>query len=153
MQTPTVSYEFGPFVLVPSEHRLWHAGQPVHLSPKAFDLLVALAAANRRLVEKADLMRSIWPDTHVEESNLAQTVSLIRKALSVAPGGALYVETVPKKGYRMAVEVRTVSGEPAVGQPASTPKRLLRWRPILSVGAVVGATLAAIILVRFFAGL
>ncbi|MCE5306427.1 MAG: transcriptional regulator [Acidobacteriales bacterium] len=153
MQAPVVSYEFGPFVLAPSEQRLWHAGQPIHLPPKAFDLLVTLAVANRRLVEKAELLKTIWPDTHVEEANLAQTVSLIRKALGRAPGGALYIETVPKKGYRMAVEVRKIGGGQAMTQPPSSPERSLRWKPILSVGAVVGAALAAIILFRLFAGL
>ena len=60
---------------------LMRTGQPVHLTPKAFDLLLALVERHGRLVTKNELMTAVWPDTHVEETNLAFTVSALRKAL------------------------------------------------------------------------
>jgi DNA-binding winged helix-turn-helix (wHTH) protein len=152
MDTPSASYEFGPFVLMPAEHRLLHESTPVHLPPKAFDLLVALAVAGGHLVEKAQLMKAVWQQTHVEEANLAQTVSVLRKALAVAPNGSLLVETVPKRGYRIAVEVSRIE---APVPSATTPLgwwHSLRLKPVLSVGAIVGATLACVFLYRTLAG-
>ncbi len=152
MNKPLQIYEFGAFVLNPAENRLWYEGRPVHIPPKAFDLLVVLAHNGGHLMEKADLMKAVWPDTHVEEANLAQTVSVVRKALGHAPGGYLYVETVPKRGYRMAVEVRRVaSGAGAIPITAKTG-RALRMRSVLSLGALVGAALAFIILYRTLTG-
>src|SRR2546425_10948283 len=64
-------YEFGPFRLDPAERLLARHGQRVHLSPKAFDTLVALVENQGRLLEKDELLRRIWPDTVVEEGNLS----------------------------------------------------------------------------------
>lgn len=146
MNKPLEIYEFGSFVLNPAENRLCCEGRPIHIPPKAFDLLVVLARNGGRLMDKADLIKAVWLDTHVEEANLAQTVSVVRKALGNAPGGALYVETVPKRGYRLAVEVRRITCD-VHGVP-HTPKtgRALRMKSVLSLGALVGAALAFIII-------
>ncbi len=152
MDTPSASYEFGPFVLIPAEHRLLHQSTPVHLPPKAFDLLVALADAEGHLVEKAELMRSVWPQTHVEEANLAQTISVLRKALGVAPNGSSVVETVPKRGYRIAVKVSRIEAAARSATPALGWWRSLRLKPVLSVGAIVGAALACVFLYRTLTG-
>jgi DNA-binding winged helix-turn-helix (wHTH) protein len=71
-------YEFGPFRLDPAERLLARGGQPVALTPKAFDLLVYLVQRPGRLAEKRELMAALWPDTVVEEANLAYTVSALR---------------------------------------------------------------------------
>ncbi|HEX8163052.1 MAG TPA: winged helix-turn-helix domain-containing protein [Pyrinomonadaceae bacterium] len=104
---------FGPFRLDAAERVLLRDGEPVALTPKAFDTLLVLVARAGRLVEKDQLLEEVWQDTYVEEKTLAQNVLTIRKALGAAPGGAPYVETVPKHGYRFAAGVRVVAREGA----------------------------------------
>jgi DNA-binding winged helix-turn-helix (wHTH) protein len=82
-------------------------GHPVPLSPKAFDLLVVLTANPGRLLTKEQLMQAVWPDTTVEESNLAYHVFAIRKALGESADADRFIETVPKSGYRFVAPVRT----------------------------------------------
>ena len=152
MHKPLGLYEFGAFSLNPSENRLCCEGRPIHLPPKAFALLVLLAQNGGHLMEKADLITAIWPDTHVEEANLAQTVSVVRKALGDAPGGCLYVETVPKRGYRMAVEVKWIAWDPATLPVVPKTGPALPVKSILSVGALVGGALACFLLYRTLTG-
>jgi DNA-binding winged helix-turn-helix (wHTH) protein/tetratricopeptide (TPR) repeat protein len=96
--------EFGPFRIDPEQRLLSKDAQSIPLSPKAFDLLLVLVQRGGRVVFKNDLMKLLWPDTFVEESNLAQHVFQIRKAL----GDRAYIVTVPGRGYRFAEDVRTV---------------------------------------------
>src|SRR5256885_5915625 len=104
-------YEFGSFRLDPAEHLLLRAGKPVALTPKAFDTLVVLVEESGHLVRKDELMKRVWPDAFVEEVNLAQNVSAIRRVLDT--NGEQYIETVPKVGYRLNVKARVV-GEPEI---------------------------------------
>jgi len=77
MHAPGIGiYEFGPFRLDPVERILSGEGNAVALSPKAFDLLIALVSQAGRVVSKDELMREVWPDTFVEENNL--TVNILR---------------------------------------------------------------------------
>jgi Tol biopolymer transport system component/DNA-binding winged helix-turn-helix (wHTH) protein len=98
-------YEFGPFRLDPSEHFLLRDGKPVPLTPKAFDTLLVLVRNSGHLVEKEELMRLLWPNSFVEESNLNRNISMLRKALSESANDR-YIETVPKLGYRFVAEVK-----------------------------------------------
>ncbi|MBV8570409.1 MAG: winged helix-turn-helix domain-containing protein, partial [Acidobacteriaceae bacterium] len=98
-------YEFGPYRLEPVEHRLLRDGQPVSLTPKAFELLLYLVENHGRLVLKDQIMKAVWPGSFVEESNLTVCISALRKALGKDDTGLQYIETVPKKGYRFAVPV------------------------------------------------
>jgi serine/threonine-protein kinase len=97
--------EFGPFRLDPDERLLLRDGQPVALTPKAFDLLLYLADRHGRLVEKQTIMAALWPDTIVEEGNLASTVSALRKALGDDGGEQRVIATVPTRGYRFVMPV------------------------------------------------
>lgn len=97
-------YEFGPFRLDPSERLLTRDGQPVALTPRAFETLLALVRNAGHLVTKEELMKAVWGDAFVEPGNLVVTISVLRKAL--AGDGAKYVETVSKLGYRFVGEVR-----------------------------------------------
>jgi DNA-binding winged helix-turn-helix (wHTH) protein/Tol biopolymer transport system component len=103
--------EFGPFRVDPEQRLLFRDEQAIPLSPKAFDLLLVLLERNGQVVLKDDLMRLLWPDTFVEESNLGQHVFLIRKALGERAQGSSYIVTVPGRGYRFAQKVRTLSQE------------------------------------------
>jgi DNA-binding winged helix-turn-helix (wHTH) protein/TolB-like protein/Tfp pilus assembly protein PilF len=109
-------YEFGPFTLDASEHVLLRGGEPVPLTPKVFETLVLLVERHGRLVEKSELMKALWPDSFVEESNLTNNISVLRRALGEPPDRGRYIETVPKRGYRFAAEVRmsTVAADEVV---------------------------------------
>ena len=104
-------YKFGPFLLDPTEHRLLRDGKTVPLTPKAFETLVVLVQHQGRLLEKDELMKELWPDTFVEEGNLAFNVSIVRKALGEEQSEQRYIETVPKKGYRFAAPVTELTDE------------------------------------------
>ena len=106
--TPRIIYEFGPFRLDFQRHAITKSGQPVSLPLKAFDILVMLLDRRDTLVSKTDLLNHIWPNLLVEENNLAQHVSLLRKTLGQADGNSRYIETVPRVGYRFVGEVRLV---------------------------------------------
>jgi DNA-binding winged helix-turn-helix (wHTH) protein/predicted ATPase len=99
-------YEFGPFRLDPRERRLFRDDRPILLRTKVFDTLCALVRAHGRLVEKADLLQQVWPDSVVEEGNLAHNISALRKALGEPATGQEYIETVPGQGYRFVAQVR-----------------------------------------------
>jgi DNA-binding winged helix-turn-helix (wHTH) protein/pimeloyl-ACP methyl ester carboxylesterase len=102
-------YAFGPFQVDPTERLLLREGEGVSLRPKAFDALVVLCQNSQHLVSKNALMQKLWPGTFVDENNLSQNMSLVRKALGARPDGAAYVETVPGRGYRFtsAVSIRS----------------------------------------------
>ena len=95
-------YEFGPFRLEVAERRLLRAGEPVSLPPKAFDTLLLLVERRGHVVKKDEIISRLWPDTFVEENNLTQYISLLRKALGDGRDGGRYIETVPRWGYRFA---------------------------------------------------
>jgi DNA-binding winged helix-turn-helix (wHTH) protein/tetratricopeptide (TPR) repeat protein len=103
-----VLYEFGKFRCDPREQLLLHEDKPVSLSPKSFEILVALLQSNNRLLTKEELTQQIWPDSFVEESNLTVNISALRKVLGEIPGGQQYIETVPKRGYRFVAPVRAL---------------------------------------------
>jgi DNA-binding winged helix-turn-helix (wHTH) protein len=105
-----VIFEFGSFRLNPAERLLLRDQAQVRLPPKAFDALVVLVENRGHLLEKEELLRRVWPDTFVEESNLAQHISVLRKALQDGEDGSRYIETVPKRGYRFIAEVREHGG-------------------------------------------
>ena len=116
-------YQFGPFLIDVRERLLQRDGQPVALTPKAFDLLAALGAQPGHLLTKDELLRKVWPDTFVEESNLAYNVFALRKALGDAAESGLYIETVPKRGYRFTAAVTPIGSEreAALRAPAAWP--------------------------------
>ena len=101
-------YEFGSFRLDLHERVLLRDGHPVPLTPKAFDTLLVLVENGGHIVEKDELMQKVWPDTFVEEMNLARHVSTLRKVLGDRSDDHLYIETVAKRGYRFVASVREV---------------------------------------------
>ena len=103
-----VIYEFGRFRLDPEERQLLHQGRAVDLTPKAFSLLVILVENAGRLLTKARLKEKLWPDTHVDDSNLTVTIRALRLALGNRDKGSQYIETVPGEGYRFVSPVTTI---------------------------------------------
>ena len=100
--------EFGLFRIDPEQRLLLRDEQPIPLSPKAFDLLLALVQRSGQVVLKDDLMKLLWPDTFVEESNLGQHVFQLRKALGERAQDHAYIVTIPGRGYRFVQKVRAL---------------------------------------------
>jgi DNA-binding winged helix-turn-helix (wHTH) protein/TolB-like protein len=117
-------YEFGPFVLDKSRRLLLKESKPVTLSPKTYDTLVVLVESRGRFLSKEELMGSLWPDSFVEESNLTQQISMLRKALGESAGEDRYVITVPGRGYRFVAYVSLSLSKTANGHgPLAMPRR------------------------------
>ncbi len=141
-------FVFGPFTLDEQERLLTRDGSPVPIAPKAFDTLLLLLERAGKLVEKKTLLESVWPDVFVEDSVLTRTISDLRRALQ-HQGQDVWIETVPKFGYRFAAGVTRIEGgspsadQPLTALPAATkePARaksnLFRWGIGLAAGAVV----------------
>ena len=98
-------YDFGRFRLDAKERLLLHDREIVPLTPKAFDMLLALVENSGHLLEKNELMQRLWPDSFVEEGSLAQNISLLRKALGESESQK-FIETVPRRGYRFVARVK-----------------------------------------------
>ena len=105
---PHVSYEFGNFRLTPGEKQLVCDRGPVKLQPKVFDTLQMLVENHGRLVDKDQFLKSLWPETFVEEATLAHCVSELRRVLRMESGGQEFIETVAKRGYRFLAAVKTL---------------------------------------------
>lgn len=105
------SYEFGPFRLDPLKRRLIRDGEPVRLTPKALDLLLVLVEASGRTVEKDELLEKVWAGTIVEENNLNQNITALRKSLGDSRQDSQYIATIPGVGYRFVAEVQIIDGE------------------------------------------
>jgi len=118
--TKQSSYVFGEFCLDAVERVLTRAGEPVPLTPKVFDLLLILIENHGHVVPKESLMKEIWPDTFVEEGNLTQNISVLRKILS--HNGQQYIQTVPRRGYRFVGQVREMNDDALLREaPALVP--------------------------------
>jgi DNA-binding winged helix-turn-helix (wHTH) protein/pimeloyl-ACP methyl ester carboxylesterase len=129
MASDEIVFEFGDFRLDVRERRLLRGGQPVPLTQKALETLRVLLERSGRLVTKDELMQYVWPDTVVEENNLNQNISVIRRALGEHTTGPRFIETVPGVGYRFVASV-TRRG-PSAGAPptavARTPRQEIRF--------------------------
>jgi DNA-binding winged helix-turn-helix (wHTH) protein len=104
-------FEFGPFQLDLDDRLLTRAGEVISLRPKATEILVRLVTNAGQLIKKDQLLKEVWPDTFVEESNLSQTIFTLRKALGDDRSEPRYIETVPRRGYRFVAAVRDEEAE------------------------------------------
>jgi len=142
-------YEFGAYRLDPAQRLLLRSNQTVVLPPKTFDLLLILVQSGGRAISKSDLMQSLWPDTFVEEANLPFQISALRKALG--EDGAVWIETLPKHGYRFTAPVRRILSDQASDTATANSGRPGRpWLPWLVAAGV--ALLAAGAVIRQSSG-
>ena len=115
------SYAFGPFLLEGEELRLLCRGQQVPLTPKVFEVLRLLVERSGHLVERETLLTEVWRDSFVEEASLSRAISVLRKILEEGDPGAIYIETIPKRGYRF---IAPVNASRPVGRRRSGRPRL-----------------------------
>ncbi|GGG90403.1 winged helix-turn-helix domain-containing protein [Silvibacterium dinghuense] len=136
-------YFFGGHRLEVKERRLWQGDVPVPLSPKAFDLLVVMLQSAGRLLEKDYLIRTVWPDSYVQDANLSVHIASIRKALGSTSATAQFIETIPKVGYRFVAPVssacdahRALAPAPASSEHAVAeyPRLPQLWMAVQSHG-------------------
>ena len=106
-------YAFGDFCLNAAERALYRQNQLIALTPKAFDTLLALIRHAGHVVSKEDLMQQVWPNTFVEEGNLNVHIFALRKVLAEADGNQIFIETIPRRGYRFRAEVQELCEKPA----------------------------------------
>jgi DNA-binding winged helix-turn-helix (wHTH) protein/tetratricopeptide (TPR) repeat protein len=114
-QTQQIS-SFGPFSFNHEARLLFLRGETVPLSPKALDILSVLIESHGELVKKDELVEAVWPNTFVEESNLAHHISVLRKTLGQGTAGQQYIETVPKRGYRFIASLNSAKLEPSMSR-------------------------------------
>jgi len=115
-----IAYEFAGFRFEPFNARLVYGTTVLPLTPKTADTLTVLVTRPDILITKDDLMAAVWPDAAVEENNLNQQISILRKALAQNGNGS-FIETVPRRGYRFVGAVRAVPFEVSLQDSAETP--------------------------------
>src|SRR6185503_5331716 len=116
-------YEFDSFQVDARRRLLFQEGRPVHVTPKAFDILLGLVRSGGRVISKDELMTTIWPNCFVEEGNLAQNIFLLRRVLGERKNEHKYIITIPGVGYRFAPYVRESAVSPAVRKVAAGSDR------------------------------
>lgn len=102
-------YSFDVFRVDLVERLLFREDREIPLTPKVFDTLIVLLENSSHVLTKQELMQQVWPDSFVEENNLAQNISILRKAL-----GEQYIQTVPKRGYRFVGDVKLQEEETVI---------------------------------------
>jgi DNA-binding winged helix-turn-helix (wHTH) protein/Tol biopolymer transport system component len=107
-------YEFGSFRLDPEKRLLLRDNEPVPLQLKAFETLLLLVRNSEQVVLKDEILKAVWPDTFVEESNLTQNIFVLRKTLAAIGGDHPYIVTIPGRGYRFSEKVRLISEDEAL---------------------------------------
>jgi TolB-like protein/DNA-binding winged helix-turn-helix (wHTH) protein/Tfp pilus assembly protein PilF len=148
-------YAFGEFRLDPQSRVLTRGGTVVSLTPKAFDVLLLLIQNAGKVVTKDELMKAVWPNSFVEESNLTQTIFMVRKALDET-SGRRYILNVQGQGYRFLLPVTEAATEPEIETPVLAPSIAIapeiplpsppntkRWRSAAIAIAVAMAVLIA----------
>src|SRR3712207_5792578 len=141
-------YEFGDFRLDLEERVLLRSNghPPVRLTPRVFETLRYLLEHPGRIADKESLMEAVWPDCIVEENNLAQNISALRRIFGDKPGAQRYIATVPGRGYRFVAEVKSAAdvvarvGDPgrasagdASDRPGSTTPATTRALPVAAM--------------------
>jgi TolB-like protein/DNA-binding winged helix-turn-helix (wHTH) protein len=180
MQTsPANFYEFGAFQLDPVKRLLRRLdGTPVPLTPRVFDTLLYMVEHHDSVMDKEQIMEAVWPDSIVEENNLAQAIWKLRQVFGETPGSHSYIVTVPGRGYRFVAEVNKRNGNmvsrgpadstttptsiqgPTEADPTADRHRLLRkarrgtspsnWRILgAAIAAIIVLGLAALFFVRY----
>jgi eukaryotic-like serine/threonine-protein kinase len=126
-------YRFGPFALDSRQRTLSRADSPVSLTPKAFDVLFFLVQNPNRLVTKEELLQAVWGDTFVEEGNLTQYISHLRKALADHSENTRLIVTIARKGYQFTARVTVAEADiakHATLQMAATETSKADLRPV-----------------------
>ena len=144
-------FEFEGFRLDTGKRLLTRSdGEPVPLMPKAFETLLYLVRNSGRLIEKDELMNAIWTDTIVEENNLNQNITILRRVFGEKRGEHRFIATIPGKGYEFVADVRAIdaSGEESVREvesPLPGDGRPAKKFPVVLAVALIGVVIAVLV--------
>lgn len=150
-----IFFAFGEFRIYPSRGRLVNGKDDiVPLTPKVFDLLLYLVENPGKPLGKDEIMSAVWPDTTVEESNLSQNISILRRELGETRGERQFIVTIPGHGYKFIADVREVgesisaggAEEEVDGEPIAPIPGISRWW----LGLIAGATIVVIALAGYY---
>ena len=152
-------YGFGVFVLDPDQGILSGEKGIVGLPPKVTATLVALVERRGDIISKKELMDTVWPDSFVDEGNLTQNISLLRKQLGKSPAGEDYIQTLPKRGYRLTVAVvdmvkpgqKVEEAPPEITHKTFGPTSERSW--LRSYGFLIGCSVVVVVLLMGAASL
>jgi len=127
-QSSPANFKFGGFYLDGRRRLLSRSdGSTVALSTKSIDLLLCLVERAGEVVEKAVLIRAVWPKVQVEENSLSQCISALRRALGEDPSDHQFIMTAPGRGYRFIADFEIVSPErPASSAPGTSTSPMRR---------------------------
>jgi len=104
-------YDFDRFRIDSEKRVLLRDGCPIPITPKIFDTLLVLVRNRGRVMEKDELLKAVWPDSFVEETNLTHSISALRKALGESPSEHRFILTIPGRGYRFVAELAELAAE------------------------------------------
>jgi TolB-like protein/DNA-binding winged helix-turn-helix (wHTH) protein len=136
-----VIYQFADFRLDATRRLLLSkTGEPLPIASRAFDALLLFVQRQGELLDKPTLMKTIWPNTIVEENNLNQHISALRKLLGETPEDHRFIVTIPGRGYRFVAAVATADDAPEASDVAEAPAHVAAPPPTLSVTALDEAT-------------
>src|SRR5580704_5773909 len=118
-------FQFGEFKVDALARTLRREEETVTLNRRAFDVLLYLVQNPGRVLTRDELLKNVWPDTFVDENSLAQSISVLRRALEEKPGDNSYVVTLPGRGYQFVSPVQVVAPEDTaiVADPATAGSR------------------------------
>jgi Tol biopolymer transport system component/DNA-binding winged helix-turn-helix (wHTH) protein len=142
-------FEFGPFRLIPAEDLLLRDGQPVPLPPKAFEVLELLVENHGHLMDKDELMKRLWPDSFVEEANLAKYIFTLREVLGDDRNGSKFIKTLPKRGYRFVAAVQVIDPSGGTAAAAETAAMIAARAPAWTRGRRLWPLLLGVALLAF----
>lgn len=162
--SPAPVYEFGDFRLDAGKRLLWRADEEVRLTPRVFETLLYLVEHHNTVLDKERLMEAVWPDSIVEENNLTQNISTLRRVFGETPGSRHYIVTVPGRGYRFVAKIKMREAdagpqsrripEAAIASAASETEQLVSMEPpnhrrnfrptLLATAAVLALSVAAL---------
>ena len=115
-------YQFGPFALDPVKRRLLRDGEVVKLTPKAFETLLALVEQRGKTIEKEELLKKVWAGVAVEENNLNQSITALRRSLGDSRQESQYIATIPGVGYRFVADVQEIETESPQSATSEAPQ-------------------------------
>src|ERR1044072_1462552 len=133
-------YEFGPFRIDLERYLLLRDGKAIQVSPKVLETLIFLVEHRGSVVKKDEILSRVWPDTFVEESNLAQNIFLLRKALGEEKKEHRYIITIPGVGYRFVAPVVESFGNSSQTAVAAVSVDSVRSIAVLPFKNLVGKT-------------
>jgi DNA-binding winged helix-turn-helix (wHTH) protein/TolB-like protein/tetratricopeptide (TPR) repeat protein len=142
-----LQYAFGPYVVDSGNRRLLRDGEPVAITARVFDILVALIREAGQPLDKDTLIARVWGDVAVEEGNLARHVSTLRKVLGESPDDRRYIATLPGRGYQFIAPVTALQGEDATPTPTRSSATPTRWK-LASIAALIVGVAAALVIAR-----